>query len=57
METDPSGRDKDTPVVKVKQGHENPEFVGYFGVWDWEMWSVSTLGYTSPKINGRDCVV
>ena len=41
IRTDPSGRDPDTPIYMVKQGYENVMFVGYFGVWDRELWSVS----------------
>lgn len=39
VETDPSGRDPGTPIFMVKQGYEAPDFVGYFGVWDRDMWS------------------
>lgn len=39
VETDPSGRDPDTPIFRIKQGYEPPDFVGYFGVWDRDMWS------------------
>ncbi|KAI2652739.1 Adseverin [Labeo rohita] len=38
IETDPSGRDKDTPVVVVKQGHEPPTFTGWFLGWDATRW-------------------
>ncbi|XP_050992634.1 adseverin isoform X2 [Labeo rohita] len=38
IETDPSGRDKDTPVVVVKQGHEPPTFTGWFLGWDATGW-------------------
>ena len=41
METDPSGRDTDTPIFIVKQGYEPPDFIGFFGVWDRDLWSVS----------------
>ncbi|KAG7469644.1 hypothetical protein MATL_G00131020 [Megalops atlanticus] len=34
IETDPAGRDKRTPVVIVKQGHEPPTFTGWFLGWD-----------------------
>uniref|UniRef100_A0A8C4MW54 Scinderin n=1 Tax=Equus asinus asinus TaxID=83772 RepID=A0A8C4MW54_EQUAS len=34
LETDPSGRDKRTPIVIVKQGHEPPTFTGWFLGWD-----------------------
>ena len=47
IETDPSGRDEDTPVFVVKQGFEAPDFVGYFGVWDRDMWSVSRTYFES----------
>jgi len=40
VETDPSGRDKGTPVFLIKQGLEPPDFIGYFGVWDRDLWSV-----------------
>ena len=40
--TDPSGyRDPDTPITLLKQGFEPPNFTGFFGVWDRDMWSVS----------------
>ncbi|XP_034016789.1 adseverin [Thalassophryne amazonica] len=38
IETDPSGRDKRTPVVIVKQGHEPPSFTGWFFAWDPCLW-------------------
>ncbi|XP_059365789.1 scinderin-like [Carassius carassius] len=38
IETDPSGRDKGTPVVVVKQGHEPPTFTGWFLGWDTSRW-------------------
>lgn len=34
VESDPSGRDKQTPLVLVKQGHEPPTFTGWFLAWD-----------------------
>jgi len=39
IETDPSGRDAGTPIFMVKQGFEPPDFVGYYGVWDRDLWS------------------
>uniref|UniRef100_UPI00406D5242 villin n=3 Tax=Paralvinella sulfincola TaxID=644278 RepID=UPI00406D5242 len=39
LESDPSGRDPDTPIMTVKQGYEPPDFVGHFGVWDRQLWS------------------
>ncbi|KAI1902423.1 hypothetical protein AGOR_G00044610 [Albula goreensis] len=38
IETDPSGRDADTAVVIVKQGHEPPTFTGWFLGWDASRW-------------------
>ncbi|GAB0184592.1 scinderin [Grus japonensis] len=38
IETDPSGRDKGTPIVIVKQGHEPPTFTGWFLAWDSSKW-------------------
>ncbi|XP_067418226.1 scinderin [Emydura macquarii macquarii] len=38
IETDPSGRDKGTPLVIVKQGHEPPTFTGWFLAWDSNKW-------------------
>uniref|UniRef100_A0A8C3SGB4 Scinderin n=2 Tax=Chelydra serpentina TaxID=8475 RepID=A0A8C3SGB4_CHESE len=38
IETDPSGRDKGTPLVIVKQGYEPPTFTGWFLGWDSNKW-------------------
>ncbi|KAM6974936.1 scinderin [Tautogolabrus adspersus] len=38
VESDPSGRDKQTPQVVVKQGHEPPTFTGWFLAWDPSHW-------------------
>ncbi|XP_051948893.1 adseverin [Xyrauchen texanus] len=38
IETDPSGRDKGTSLVVVKQGHEPPTFTGWFLGWDASQW-------------------
>ena len=44
IKTDPAGdRDPDTPITIVKQGYEPPNFTGFFGVWDRDLWSVSLL--------------
>jgi len=43
IESDPTGRDPDVPIVTVKQGYEPPSFTGFFGIWDRELWSVSAL--------------
>jgi len=47
VDTDPSGRDKDTPVYLIKQGLEPPDFIGYFGVWDRDLWSVRGVVFIS----------
>lgn len=44
IETDPAGRDQDTPVVIVKQGHEPPTFTGWFLGWDASRWNSDTVG-------------
>ncbi|XP_036411221.1 adseverin [Megalops cyprinoides] len=38
IETDPAGRDAETPLVLVKQGHEPPTFTGWFLGWDASRW-------------------
>nr|XP_056712977.1 scinderin isoform X2 [Euleptes europaea] len=38
IDTDPSGRDKGTPIVIVKQGYEPPTFTGWFLAWDSNRW-------------------
>ncbi|TRY98541.1 hypothetical protein DNTS_025156 [Danionella cerebrum] len=38
IETDPSGRDRGTPLVVVKQGYEPPTFTGWFLGWDASRW-------------------
>uniref|UniRef100_A0A2K6F4Z9 Scinderin n=1 Tax=Propithecus coquereli TaxID=379532 RepID=A0A2K6F4Z9_PROCO len=38
LQTDPSGRDKRTPIVIIKQGHEPPTFTGWFLGWDSSRW-------------------
>ncbi|XP_063051604.1 gelsolin b [Engraulis encrasicolus] len=43
IETDPSNRDRRTPVVKIKQGFEPPTFSGWFLGWDFEYWSTDPL--------------
>ncbi|KAA0201923.1 hypothetical protein HAZT_HAZT009349 [Hyalella azteca] len=44
--TDPRGRSPDTPIVLVKQGYEPPNFTGFFGVWDNDLWN--RLQQSSP---------
>ena len=43
LSSDPSGRDLDIPIIKVKQGHEPPPFYGLFGAWDPKLWSSMAL--------------
>ncbi|XP_019364042.1 PREDICTED: adseverin [Gavialis gangeticus] len=38
IETDPSGRDKGTPIITVKQGLEPSTFTGWFLAWDSNKW-------------------
>uniref|UniRef100_A0A672H1L5 Villin-like n=1 Tax=Salarias fasciatus TaxID=181472 RepID=A0A672H1L5_SALFA len=37
----PAGRDPDTPIIFIKQGHEPLTFTGWFNAWDPLKWSVS----------------
>ncbi|XP_048343452.1 advillin-like [Sphaerodactylus townsendi] len=39
LQTHPSGRDVDTPILIVKQGFEPPNFTGWFLAWDPYRWS------------------
>ncbi|KAJ6628991.1 hypothetical protein lerEdw1_014697, partial [Lerista edwardsae] len=41
LQTHPSGRDTDTPILIIKQGFEPPTFTGWFLAWDPRRWSVS----------------
>ena len=38
LSSDPSGRDKDIPIIVIKQGNEPPQFTGMFGAWDPNIW-------------------
>jgi hypothetical protein len=40
LRTDPSHRDPDTPILKTKQMHEPIHFIGFFGPWDRNYWTV-----------------
>ncbi|XP_054437186.1 villin-1-like [Pteronotus mesoamericanus] len=44
----PSGRDLETPITLVKQGHEPPTFTGWFLAWDPSKWS-NTKSYEVLK--------
>ncbi|KAG8520908.1 Villin-1 [Galemys pyrenaicus] len=39
LRTHPSGRDPETPIIVVKQGHEPPTFTGWFLAWDPFKWN------------------
>ncbi|XP_028289758.1 villin-1 isoform X2 [Gouania willdenowi] len=39
LKTHPASRDPDTPIIFVKQGHEPPNFTGWFNAWDPHKWS------------------
>uniref|UniRef100_A0A8C7DUG5 Advillin n=1 Tax=Naja naja TaxID=35670 RepID=A0A8C7DUG5_NAJNA len=41
LQTHPSGREVDTPILVIKQGFEPPNFTGWFLAWDTNKWSVS----------------
>ena len=40
LESDPSQRNIDIPVIIIKQGFEPPNFTGFFGAWDSELFPV-----------------
>lgn len=41
LNSHPAGRDLDTPIIFIKQGHEPLTFTGWFHAWDPQSWSVS----------------
>jgi hypothetical protein len=43
LHTDPSHRDPDTPIIKTKQMHEPIHFIGFFGPWDRNYWTVKNI--------------
>ncbi len=45
LRTDPSHRDPDTPILKTKQMHEPVHFIGFFGPWDRNYWTVNKFLY------------
>ncbi|KAM7323153.1 hypothetical protein ACRRTK_017259 [Alexandromys fortis] len=53
LETDPSGRDKRTPIVIIKQGHEPPTFTGWFLGWDSSRWRGARGGAAAGGEAGR----
>ncbi|XP_054979154.1 villin-1 [Sorex araneus] len=48
LKTHPSGRDPQTPIIVVKQGHEPPTFTGWFMAWDPFKWD-NTKSYEEQK--------
>uniref|UniRef100_A0A8C7BW75 Villin-1 n=1 Tax=Neovison vison TaxID=452646 RepID=A0A8C7BW75_NEOVI len=48
LKTHPSGRDPETPIIVVKQGHEPPTFTGWFLAWDPFKWN-NTKSYEDLK--------
>ncbi|XP_037379927.1 villin-1 [Talpa occidentalis] len=48
LKTHPSGRDPETPIIVVKQGHEPPIFTGWFLAWDPFKWN-SVKSYEEQK--------
>ncbi|XP_077011245.1 villin-1 [Tamandua tetradactyla] len=48
LKTHPSGRDLETPIIVVKQGHEPSTFTGWFLAWDPFKWS-NTKSYEDLK--------
>ncbi|NXS67271.1 VILI protein, partial [Pandion haliaetus] len=70
LRSHPSGRDLDTPIIVVKQGHEPPTFTGWFLAWDplnWadkksyevlraELGDESSLGHLTSELTSRQDV-
>lgn len=50
IKTDPSGRDKNTLLVVVKQGYEPPTFTGWFLAWDPLHWDAVTRSMKSLTV-------
>ncbi|XP_067865649.1 adseverin [Heterodontus francisci] len=40
IDSDPSGRDKGTPIIIMRQGFEPPTFTGWFLAWDPKKWTL-----------------
>ena len=45
LQSDPAGRGDNTPIIKIKMGYEPPSFTGFFGYWDYNLWTVSGKCY------------
>ncbi|XP_041665859.1 adseverin [Cheilinus undulatus] len=50
VESDPSGRDKQTPLVVMKQGHEPPTFTGWFLAWDPAHWDTMSRSMQAMRL-------
>lgn len=59
IESDPAGRDPDTPIFRIKQGCEPPTFTGFFGPWDPNKWAnAQSYEQLSQQLkDGNDAVV
>ncbi|KAG8535054.1 hypothetical protein GDO81_029575, partial [Engystomops pustulosus] len=51
IETDPSSRDKRTPIAVIKQGFEPPTFTGWFLGWDSDFWAMDPLEKALAELN------
>ncbi|KAM4534393.1 villin-1 isoform 1-T1 [Odontesthes bonariensis] len=53
LSTHPAGRDPDTPVIFIKQGHEPLTFTGWFNAWDPHQWNQGGNSYEqmNQKLN------
>ncbi|XP_041040598.1 advillin [Carcharodon carcharias] len=45
LQTHPSGRDLDTPIILVKQGSEPLTFTGWFNAWDSHKWNTGKTSH------------
>ncbi|PWA18021.1 hypothetical protein CCH79_00004157, partial [Gambusia affinis] len=54
LKTHPAGRDPDTPIISVKQGHEPLTFTGWFNAWDPFKWSELNAGSLNKGVDATD---
>ncbi|KAK6623318.1 hypothetical protein RUM43_009170 [Polyplax serrata] len=50
LKTDPRGRDLECPIVTIQQGREPPNFTGFFGAWDDDLWDSSLYMESSSDV-------
>ncbi|KAL7643355.1 UNVERIFIED_CONTAM: hypothetical protein RMT77_006647 [Armadillidium vulgare] len=51
LKTDPAGRSDGTTILKIKQGFEPPNFTGFFGAWNNNLWNENeTYGDISKRL-------